>query len=117
MKQHVRDGWVSALRSGEYRQGINFLHDIQDGTWCCLGVLCDQLDIPYVDEHDSRTGVRAYRFGPNEVAQVPTSNLYEYGLPLNGPTIRKLTALNDSKIPFDRIADWIEANIPIEKSA
>jgi hypothetical protein len=39
---------VTALRSGEYKQGKNNLHSVKimpDGTrkhtWCCLGVACD----------------------------------------------------------------------------
>ena len=31
--------WVDALRSGEYKQGRNFLE--RDGKFCCLGVLCE----------------------------------------------------------------------------
>jgi hypothetical protein len=37
--------WVSALRSGEYKQGSNRLRledpDTGEITWCCLGVACD----------------------------------------------------------------------------
>lgn len=32
--------WVSALRSGEYKQGEAFLRR-PDNCFCCLGVLCD----------------------------------------------------------------------------
>lgn len=31
--------WVTALRSGKYKQGKEYLCD--DGKYCCLGVLCD----------------------------------------------------------------------------
>lgn len=31
--------WVKALRSGEYKQGKNYLKNI-DRTFCCLGVAC-----------------------------------------------------------------------------
>ena len=38
MKEHVKDKWVTALRSGKYEQTDETL---QSGTgYCCLGVLC-----------------------------------------------------------------------------
>lgn len=39
MKQNVKDKWVEALLSGEYKQTIDVLKD--DNGFCCLGVLCD----------------------------------------------------------------------------
>jgi hypothetical protein len=36
--------WVKALRSGEYKQGKEWLHQKNDrgqDRFCCLGVLCD----------------------------------------------------------------------------
>lgn len=44
MKPDIKSRWVSALRSGEYAQGRNYLRQIdhQDvPQFCCLGVLCD----------------------------------------------------------------------------
>lgn len=35
-----RKKWVAALRSGEFKQGKNFLENL-DGSMCCLGVLCN----------------------------------------------------------------------------
>ena len=37
-KENLRK-WIDALRSGEYTQGTRRLRG--DGTYCCLGVLCD----------------------------------------------------------------------------
>lgn len=39
MKPEVKEKWLKALRSGEYKQTIRFLHT-KEG-FCCLGVLCD----------------------------------------------------------------------------
>ena len=39
MKQDVKDLWVEALRSGDYKQTNGYLQD-GDG-YCCLGVLTD----------------------------------------------------------------------------
>ena len=39
MKKQVMKKWVTALRSGKYKQGKEYLCD--NGKYCCLGVLCD----------------------------------------------------------------------------
>ena len=33
------DKWLKALRSGDYVQGPEYLHNSSDNTFCCLGVL------------------------------------------------------------------------------
>lgn len=38
-KTYIR-GWVAALRSGKYQQGLGCLRSLGD-KFCCLGVLCD----------------------------------------------------------------------------
>lgn len=39
------DKWLTALRSGEYKQGQSALHSSKDNTYCCLGVACHLLGI------------------------------------------------------------------------
>lgn len=39
MDQQVKTKWLTALRSGEYKQGLGALN--AGGEFCCLGVLCD----------------------------------------------------------------------------
>ena len=39
MKQEIKEKWIAALRSGEYRQTKGRLHDANG--YCCLGVLTD----------------------------------------------------------------------------
>jgi hypothetical protein len=39
MDQQIKSEWVAALRSGEYKQGVQLLR--QGDYFCCLGVLCD----------------------------------------------------------------------------
>lgn len=34
----VKRKWVTALRSGKYKQGRDFLHTRWNDTYCCLGV-------------------------------------------------------------------------------
>ena len=40
MNPEVKAKWVEALESGEYVQGRRVLHNEDDDTYCCLGVLC-----------------------------------------------------------------------------
>lgn len=40
MKEEIKKEWCSALRSGEYEQGIGTLRSVDD-KFCCLGVLTD----------------------------------------------------------------------------
>lgn len=39
MNSEVKEKWIAALRSNEYKQTQGYLHT-HDG-YCCLGVLCD----------------------------------------------------------------------------
>jgi hypothetical protein len=40
MNQEIKQKWIEALKSDEYRQGKLALKNYDD-TFCCLGVLCD----------------------------------------------------------------------------
>lgn len=39
MKTAIKERWCAALESGAYSQGIGYL--CRNGSYCCLGVLCD----------------------------------------------------------------------------
>lgn len=39
--QEVKDNWLTALKSGKYKQGFVYLKHPMDGTHCCIGVLAD----------------------------------------------------------------------------
>lgn len=39
LKPEIKEAWLAALRSGEYKQGTSALKN--GGKFCCLGVLCD----------------------------------------------------------------------------
>lgn len=40
MNPEIKQLWLDALRSGDYKQGTGQLRDYND-NYCCLGVLCD----------------------------------------------------------------------------
>ena len=41
MNPDVKAKWLTALRSGEYKQGAMRLYKKRNDSYCCLGVLCD----------------------------------------------------------------------------
>lgn len=104
MKQDIKERWVAALRSGEYKQGDGQLRCISDSSssHCCLGVLTDLA---------ARDGVVAWGkeahsdlgFAPEPVAQWA-------GLPAwhDEDVQEHLAVMNDSGEPFTTIADYIE---------
>lgn len=40
MDKELKAKWVEALRSGDFKQTQSVLHDPQNNSYCCLGVLC-----------------------------------------------------------------------------
>lgn len=43
MDAAIKEEWVTALRSGNYKQGRSYLHKRRTSgdSYCCLGVLCE----------------------------------------------------------------------------
>lgn len=41
MKKEWLEKWIEALISGKYKQGRERLHNVEENTFCCLGVLTD----------------------------------------------------------------------------
>ena len=41
MNVEVKEKWLKALRGGEFKQGRERLCDLDDNSYCCLGVLCE----------------------------------------------------------------------------
>lgn len=40
LNREFAEKWVAALRSGEYKQGTNYLFNESKDSYCCLGVAC-----------------------------------------------------------------------------
>lgn len=109
MKTELKQKWVKALRSGEYKQGRDRLRDGGD-RYCCLGVLCDVLSEgewerdPVQKDWWRKYGDNEDKFG------VPRDQRDSMGLSENIESF--LIGLNDSeRKTFEEIADWIEENI------
>lgn len=100
MNKAIKEDWLEALRSGEYLQGYEYLD--RQGGQCCLGVLCDILDIDWKIEGD---GTRYYL---GECAQwIPRQ--VEVKAKLTFKQQLELAELNDAGFTFEEIADYIDS--------
>lgn len=113
MNPEVKNLWIEALRSGEYRQGVGALRNKHD-EFCCLGVLCNlhAQAHPEVAAQENNPGMYMNCYGKLPHAVATWSGVDEWG------TIHKLddddielVALNDDGASFDDIADIIEEHL------
>jgi hypothetical protein len=116
----IKARWVTALRSGRYRQGAGSLKTTIRGkvSHCCLGVLCElaREDGVVVEKV---TGPRSY-FGSDaeqSASVLPRAVQAWAGLPYD-PAVKsplgvsmKLSQLNDSGTSFYRIAGYVERQL------
>lgn len=123
MNQEVAQEWLTALESGEYKQGNGQL-STQDGRFCCLGVLCDLhakktgnewvVVDPEVPTKKNYLGERNYL--PLEVAKWAGFTLdgkSEFGNYLNPRTSNGviLSNMNDQGSTFTDIAALIREDV------
>jgi hypothetical protein len=113
MKAKLRQAWVDALRSGKYPQtkGMLFRKEasaLYPAGYCCLGVLCD------VTPGVTRDGMY-FEFEGIRMSST-LSNHFNVAVGLSAGHESKAIGLNDtSNWNFNQIADWIEANVPIDE--
>jgi hypothetical protein len=107
MNQEIKQRWIKALRSGEYKQGYGNLYHC--GKFCCLGVLTDL----YIKEHGlqwERDSADLWSFEGNGGTLHESVQRWA-GIPNELPVIRGKSAVvcNDNyKFSFDEIANLIE---------
>lgn len=133
MDPNVKQRWLAALRSGEFRQAWELLRRRADDGYCCLGVLCEL----YRQDHERTArwepAGTGYDFaiddelGDTDWAELPRAvaewagldwtmqggACYVPALAEKEPNARRrtLAGLNDDGVPFDGIADVIEAHL------
>ena len=116
MDPGLKQRWIEALRSGDFKQGRRALRT-RDDKYCCLGVLCEVH--PHVQgrlDYDSSRYMYYYQRTDSDVF-LPASLEEELGLErlVEGDCLsasNRLTELNDgAELTFDQIADWIEENL------
>lgn len=107
----LKQRWVSALRSGKYRQGHNCLKDI-DNDYCCLGVLADLINPEawvYNSDILSFEWSSVYTEDPWLIKH---SSKYLITDPIPAKVQKTLAKKNDfEKFSFLEIADYIEDNL------
>jgi hypothetical protein len=112
MNQEIKKRWVSALKSGDYKQGKSELRPTVD-SFCCLGVLCDL----YLNDTKNEWNSTSSSYHPYGIYDEYTDS-YEYEiLPIElekrSPDVenKDLIVLNDSGYNFNDIADLIEKHL------
>lgn len=112
MDKDVKDRWLTALRSGEYKQGQNYLE--RRGCNCCLGVLAKIEGVPmkdrYFDDMDNGEQDIEEQYGVFDFGDSFDEHTYppDDWCGLSRDTIRKLATMNDDGKTFAEIADHIE---------
>jgi hypothetical protein len=121
MNQEIKAKWVAALRSGEYKQGIEQLKDC-NGNFCCLGLLCDLAEKEGIVESSPQeteeygSGDFGYRMKGSEDSfefeTLPKAVMDWAGLDSDNPIIgdnNRATYCNDvCRMSFNKIADLVE---------
>lgn len=107
MKRSIREKWLNALRSGEYKQGHENLR--RDDTYCCLGVLCDLDGAKW-----ESLGRGLYRSEGDGRFYPSNERLEKLGIARN--VAHNIAKMNDNAgKSFAQIAHWIEANVRVEE--
>jgi hypothetical protein len=110
MKPEIKQKWVEALRSGDYKQTKGMLRrTTPEQSYCCLGVLTDL----YIKENNGNWNNYA---GKTSL----THSVKEWaGLKVNDPTLTRnhgniiscIIANDKCGYGFNKIADLVEENL------
>lgn len=117
MKKTVKTLWVEALRSGNYKKCQYQLRDLDD-RYDATGVLCELavengiIPTPVKQDDPDEHTFFGYVYGPK-------TNRKATGLPdavvqWSGLEYRvgyKVAMMGDKGMSFNKLADWIEANL------
>lgn len=123
MNEEIKEQWIEALRSGEYKQGRTALHrvnledSLQPDEFCCLGVLCELavkagiIEAPHISAfRDKLTYAGQDNYLPIEVqkwAELDNNPSIVSKENLRGQP-QTLAGLNDANFTFEEIAHVIE---------
>ena len=105
-KEHVK-AWIAALRSGQYKQGVDKMYDPKTDCYCVWGVGCKISGVPmmYWEKRGSPPTEVLQYFGIHHHRDIVET--WDYHLNHLG-----LIGLNDyHQFTFDQLADLIEASL------
>jgi hypothetical protein len=126
MDPTIKAKWLEALRSGQYEQGHDALHDPEKNTFCCLGVLSEVVRPGCFSRGEIDP---AHPYPPNDLLRVAGLQAHTGGhdpdeMDSAGCSWEPLWKMNDGynlagtrpgpvvpKADFARIADYIEENL------
>lgn len=121
MNPEIKRRWIERLRSGQYRQGKNLLHNPGDDTYCCLGVLCEiAVEDGVITKNGERLGTvfgDSTTFLSSAVLQWADLNPAYPGVAITDPessnsSLTSLAYMNDDRgLDFNEIADIIEEQL------
>lgn len=110
MDSELKSRWLTALRSGDYRQTKgklrSFRNDYFDDGYCCLGVLCD---ISGKGEWNGDYYKMMIEDGYSHSSEIKLPGLDEFEMTPDQQS--DLINMNDDGKSFLEIADWIEENL------
>lgn len=113
MDKLVKKRWVRALRSGRYRQIRGHLRN-GCGGFCALGVLCELARRDGLVENYGDIG---FTGSQNTTSSVLPRDVADWAGCSTSPSIQGASIMelnDDSKLPFNEIADLIE-QYPVEE--
>lgn len=109
----IKQEWLAALRSGNYKQGRECLYNPDNKSFCCLGVLEHLLLKGKVENEWS---IETCAVGPGTFATLPSPEFYEqFNLHWVRESESELSDMNDHGTggqgdSFEDIALYIEEN-------
>lgn len=112
MNPEIKERWVAALRSGDYKQSAGHLH--RNNSFCCLGVLCDLAARDGIVRAEGESYVAVNNEDDDACSFLPVVVQEWAGLDSCNPSVkeRQLATYNDSlAYDFKRIADLIEGSL------
>jgi hypothetical protein len=115
MKPELRNRWIKALRSGEYKKATSVLKRFfrnVPAKHCCIGVLCELVQDDFDDAKDliqKRPDFQGHLGRTSVGAIMDFRTLGHVGLSVEHQ--RTLTNMNDKGASFERIANYIERKL------
>lgn len=111
MKKEIAMKWAETLKSGEYKQGTGVIK--KGNKFCCLGVLCDLASKEGIGKWDGNIFITGKNSDIFDAVVLPVKVTKWAGLKSTDPIlddIHSASTLNDSKVPFKIIADYLRIN-------